>query len=356
MRVAARTRNRWTPGIFEAAAREAGFVLHESQRAAALRLSRLGTELSGRRAPFTAPPRGIYVWGPVGRGKSWLVDTFYAAAPTPRKRRMHFHEFFREFHTRYAAHRGERAAGDHAVAELLGDCRLVCFDEFHVHDPGDATILARVLDSLFVQRITLVATSNYPPAGLLPNPLFHHLVEPVAAALEAALDIVAVAGDRDYRQAPRPAGSLSGFRRGRYLWPGTAAQLADAGLAAPEPGERRPVDLGTRTISARAVRGGSVWFDFADLCDAPYATIDYLELADRFPVWTLSGIPPLASTNREAAQRFANLVDVLCDRDITVDLIAPAPLPELLTGELLPPDIARTASRLALLSGTAPIQ
>ncbi|WP_459545668.1 cell division protein ZapE [Nocardia sp. X0981] len=349
-------RTRWAPGVFEAAAREAGFVLHESQRAAALRLARLGTELSRRRRPFTPPPRGVYVWGPVGRGKSWLVDTFYTAAPTPRKRRMHFHEFFREFHTRCAAHRGERAAGDRAVAELLGDCRLVCFDEFHVHDPGDATILARVLDSLFAQRITLVATSNYPPAGLLPNPLFHHLVEPVAAALETALDIVAVTGDRDYRQVPGPDGSLSGFRCGRYLWPGTTEQLAGAGLTAPRPEERRQVDLGTRTVSARAVRGTSIWFDFADLCDAPYSTIDYLNLADRFPVWALSGIPPLSTTNREAAQRFANLVDVLCDREITVDLIAPAPLTEILTGDLLPPDIARTASRLALLDGTAPIR
>lgn len=352
----ARTRNRWASEVFQAAAHEAGFVLDESQRAAARRLSRLGAELPGRRTPFTPPPRGVYVWGPVGRGKSWLVDTFYAAVPIPRKRRMHFHEFFREFHTRYAAHRGERAAGDRAVAELLGDCRLVCFDEFHVHDPGDATILTRVLNSLFAQRVTLVATSNYPPSGLLPNPIFHHLIEPAAAALEASLDIVAVAGAQDYRQVSRPTASASGFRRGRYLWPGTAEQLADAELVAPVPSEEQRLVLGARTVGARAVRGESVWFDFADLCDAPYSTIDYLDLTDRFPLWTLSGIPPLSATNREAAQRFANLVDVLCDRDITVDLIGAAPLSETLTGARLPPDIARTASRLALLRGPAPIQ
>ncbi|MEU4311393.1 cell division protein ZapE [Nocardia sp. NPDC024068] len=343
----------WAPDVFESAARRRGFVLDDPQRAAAARLSQLGSELSGRRKVFGATPRGVYLWGPVGRGKSWLADTFYDAAPT-RRHRVHFHEFFREFHGRYAAHRGARDACDRAVRDLLGDYRLVCFDEFHVHDPGDATIIGRVLGSLFAQRIILVATSNYPPSGLLPNPLFHHLIEPVAAALERTLDIVAVDGPRDYRRTHRAGPVPAGFRGGRYLWPGTGEQLTAAGLHAPLPAERRPVTVGTHTVLARAVRGEAVWFDFTELCDRPHSTIDYLALTDRFRRWTLSGIPVLSGTTRDAVQRFANLVDVLCDRDITADLIAAAPLTACLSGDHLPPDIHRTASRLSLLQGAGP--
>ncbi|WP_328393047.1 cell division protein ZapE [Nocardia sp. NBC_00416] len=347
----ARAQRDWTPEVFTTAAREAGFELDEAQRAAAARLLRLGAHTAGRRSRFRAKPtRGVYVWGPVGRGKSWLVDTFFDAVPVSRKRRVHFHEFFREFHARYAAHRHERRACDRAVRDLLGDYRLVCFDEFHVHDPGDATIMAKVVNSLFAQRITLVATSNYPPSGLLPNPIFHHLVEPLAATLESALDIVEVAGPQDYRRTHRPGTPAAEFERGRYLWPGTGSQLSDAGLVAPAAAERHRIVLGGRAVTARAVRGESVWFDFADLCDAPYSTIDYLTLADRFRTWTLTGLPPLATTNRDAAQRFANLVDVLYDRDRRLELIAAASPAETLTGDSLPLDIQRTASRLALLS------
>ncbi|NUS92388.1 MAG: cell division protein ZapE [Nocardia sp.] len=344
------------PVVFEAAARSAGFDLDPPQRAAATRLARVADEISRRRI-FSGrdTPRGVYVWGPVGRGKSWLVDTFYDAAPTTRKRRVHFHEFFREFHTRYAAHRSEKRACDRAVRDLLGDYRLVCFDEFHVHDPGDATIMAKVMDSLFAQRITLVATSNYPPAGLLPNPLFHHLIEPLAATLETALDVVQVAGPYDYRQRRGPGSAAAEFGRGGFLWPGTAAQLVEAGLVPPVPAEREPVALGSRSVIARAVRGDAVWFDFTDLCGGPYSTIDYLLLADRFRNWTLSGLPPLSTTDREAAQRFANLVDVLCDRDRRLHLVAAAPLADCLTGDRLPPDIQRTASRLSLLPGATAV-
>ncbi|MET8796719.1 cell division protein ZapE [Nocardia sp. NPDC004568] len=347
----------WTPEVFRVAARTAGFDMDASQDAAAARLVRLGDEISRRRPLFgRSAPRGVYIWGPVGRGKSWLADTFYAAVPVAGKRRTHFHEFFREFHRRYAAHRHEKHAGDRAVRELLGDCRLVCFDEFHVHDPGDATIMARVVHSLLGQRITLVATSNYPPTGLLPNPLFHHLVEPLAATLHRSLDIVEVAGPRDYRRARRPGTPAAEFERGGYLWPGTGDQLARAGLVSPAPAEQQRVRLGARAVTARAVRGDAVWFDFADLCDGPYSTIDYLSLADRFRDWTLSGLPPLSTTGRDAAQRFANLVDVLCDRDRRLHLVAAVPRTVCLTGDRLPPDIQRTASRLALLPeiGTAP--
>ncbi|WP_280401183.1 cell division protein ZapE [Nocardia carnea] len=340
----------WAAGVFATAARDAGFALDESQRAAAAHLDRLGAESAGWRGRFGPPPRGVYVWGPVGRGKSWLVDTFYDAVPISRKRRIHFHDFFREFHTRYAAHRDVPRAGERAVRDLLGDARLVCFDEFHVHDPGDATILAKVVHALFARRITLVTTSNYPPSGLLPNPLFHHLIEPVAAELTAALDIVEVAGPHDYRRhGPAPA---TGFGLGRYLWPGHAGRLVEAGLCPPDPAERRTVEIGGRTVTALAVRGDDIWFDFTDLCDRPYSTIDYLHLADRYRHWTVSGLPGPATVRRDPAQRFAHLVDILHDRRIPLTLIGGAPLRDVLAGVDLP-DFPRTASRLALLAGAA---
>ncbi|MFC5662736.1 cell division protein ZapE [Kitasatospora misakiensis] len=336
---------------FERAARQAGFTLDDAQRAAATRLSRLGTELAGRRRLFAGPPpRGLYVWGPVGRGKSWLTETFYEALPLPRKHRVHFHAFFREFHTVYARHRRERNACDLAVAELLGDCRLLFFDEFHVHDPGDAMMMGRVLTSLFERRITLVATSNYPPAGLLPNPVHHHMFEPTIKLLEASLDVVEVAGPRDYR-GERPAqGARSRFETGRYLGPADPRQLRAAGLEPPTADERRQLDVGGRTLTARAVRGSLVWFDFHELCAERTSTIDFLTLADRYDTWVLAGLPRLSSTDRDAAQRFANLVDVLHDRDARLHLVADAPLAEALHGDALPLDIARTASRLRLLT------
>ncbi len=338
---------------FEQAAREAGFALDDAQRAAAARLSRLGAELAGRRRFFAGPPpRGLYVWGPVGRGKSWLTEVFYEALPLPRKHRVHFHEFFREFHAVYARHRRERNACDLAVAELLGDCRLLFFDEFHVHDPGDAMMMGRVLTSLFDQKITLLATSNYPPGGLLPNPVHHHMFEPTIKLLEASLDVVEVAGPRDYRTERTAQGPRSRFETGQYLCSPDPQHLRAAGLEPPTADERRQLDIGGRALTARAVRDGLVWFDFHELCGERTSTIDFLTIADRYDTWVLAGLPRLATADRDAAQRFANLVDVLHDRDTRLHLLAEAPLAEALHGDTLPTDINRTLSRLRLLNGT----
>ncbi|MGF1426767.1 cell division protein ZapE [Kitasatospora sp. LaBMicrA B282] len=338
---------------FERAAAAAGFVLDDSQRAAAARLIRLSEELTARRRLFGGKPaRGLYVWGPVGRGKSWLTGVFFEALAVKQKRRVHFHEFFREFHAVYAKYRKDRNACDRAVAELLSDCRVLFFDEFHVHDPGDAMMMGRVITSLVDQKVTLVTTSNYPPAGLLPNPLYHHMFEPTIKLLQASLDVLEVAGPQDYR-AQGTAAPRSEFERGRYLSPGTEQQLRDAGLEPPTDGERQKVDLGGRYVGARAIRDRLVWFDFADLCEERTSTIDYLGLADRFDTWVLAGLPRLTAGHRDAAQRFANLVDVLCDRDARLYLAGDAPLAECLQGEALPIDVNRTASRLRLLPGSA---
>ncbi|HVK23572.1 MAG TPA: cell division protein ZapE [Actinokineospora sp.] len=318
---------------------DAGYVLDADQRRVAERLTRLAEDLRGR-----GPVRGVYLWGPVGRGKTWLTTVLFDAF-RGRKRRLHFHEFHREFHAAYARHRHRPRAVDHAVDEVLGRCRLLCFDEFHLHDPGDAMLVAALLKALFARGVVLLTTSNYPPSGLLPNPLYHHLAEPMIDLIDGAMDVVELAGDRDYR-AESTAAPRSNFERGRYLWPGTDDQLREVGLSRPRPDERRTLTVSGRPLRAEAVRGDLVWFDFAELCEGPTSTVDYLALVERYSRWVISGLPRLA--DRDSAQRFANVVDVLCDRDVVPVLIGERPLAELVA-DGVPVDFARTASRLALL-------
>lgn len=318
--------------IFDDAAERAGFVLDDEQRRVAARLAELPRS------------RGVYLWGPVGRGKSWLTKVLFDAVDSKHKRRLHFHEFFREFHAAYARHRHRPRAADRVLDELLGRCRFLCFDEFHVHDPGDAMLVAAMVRALVDRGVVLLTTSNYPPAGLLPNPLYHHLFEPAIALIEETLDVVELAGDRDYRSErgqPR-----SNFERGRYLWPGTDDRLREAGLVRPSASERRVLTVSGRTLRAEAVRGDLVWFDFGELCDTPTSTVDYLALADEYSEWVISGLSSL--DGRDSAQRFANVIDVLCDLDLRLTLIGDRPRADLVaSGRSI--DFTRTASRLALL-------
>ncbi|MGC0416061.1 cell division protein ZapE [Embleya sp. AB8] len=336
---------------FDAVAEGLGFRLDADQTSAADRLSVLAGEVGvGRRRLLRHAPRGVYLWGPVGRGKSWLMDTFYAALPTEAKRRVHFHEFFRDLQEAVFRHREDAHTIDPAMAELVGDAAVLCFDEFHVHDPGDAMLVTRLLRELFGRRITLVATSNYAPAGLLPSPLHHHLFEPAIRLIEQKMDVVGVAGPRDYRTGADPdTGSAGGFTGGALLSPGDAAQLHAHGLVRPGAAEETALVLNRRTLTARAVRGPLVWFDYRRLCEATTATPDYLALADRFDTWVLDGVPDWDDCSRDGRQRLANVVDVAYDRDIVLYLIGPGRPAQPAPGAEVPPDFVRTASRLGLL-------
>ncbi|MFC9324919.1 cell division protein ZapE [Kitasatospora sp. NPDC057015] len=347
---------------FHRAAERAGFSLDPAQEAPAERLSRLAGELARPARRLRRPPRHLYLWGPVGRGKSWLVDTFLDGLATPHKRRLHFHDFFRRLHEGVAhqnAHRNAQrsahpgtdgAAVDRAVDELLGDCRILVFDEFHAHDAGDAMLVARLFRTLLDRRITLVTTSNYPPAGLMPDPLYHHLFEPTIRLIEERMDVLDVAGPVDFRRRPRPGGPR-GFALGASLRPGREAA---AGLDAPRPEEAGPVVAHHRELPARAARADLVWFGFEELCEGRTAVQDYLALTERFPLLVLDGVPPLGEASPDGRRRFANLVDVCCDRDVPLVLIGADPLAGLPTGSDLMRDLDRTASRLALLRGPAP--
>ncbi|RZK95723.1 MAG: cell division protein ZapE [Rhodococcus sp. (in: high G+C Gram-positive bacteria)] len=303
--------------------------MDDAQRAAAAVLHETADGLVEGRSAV----RGVYLWGPVGRGKTWLMDGFCRSAPGP-KRRVHFHDFFRRLHA--DAH--DLRSIDLAIDAALGDVRLLCFDEFHLHDVGDAMLVARLLKALFARGITLVATSNYPPEGLLPNPLFHHLFAPTITVLERNLTVVRVAGPVDYRTVTTPE---TGFSLGRFA--------GAAEIEGPDLRERVTLPVGTRTVTASAVRDRTVWFEFSALCDTPTAPADYLDLSARFPCWVITGVPRLREVGAETVRRFANVVDVLYDRGTPLTVVADALWEDLFAGLEGTLDVDRLVSRLSTL-------
>ncbi|MFJ9458581.1 cell division protein ZapE [Kitasatospora sp. NPDC101447] len=343
---------------FRRTAGERGFAVDPAQRPAVERLSRLAGELARTGLLVRRPPRHLYLWGPVGRGKSWLVNTFLDGLATPRKRRLHFHDFFRRLHEGVALHAadGHRdpaaervAAVDRAVDELLGDCRVLVFDEFHAHDAGDAMLVARLFRTLLDRRITLVTTSNYPPAGLMPNPLYHHLFEPTIRLIEERMDVVEIAGPVDFRRERQPAdGTPQRFTQGARLRTDDEEGLRMLGLTRPTASEADEVVVHGRPLRAAAVRDAEVWFGFAELCEGLTSAADQLALTERFPTLVLTDVPPLAEATPDGRRRFADLVDVCCDRDVRLVLIGADPIDQGASEDLFS-DLDRTASRLALL-------
>ena len=335
------------------AARGAGYVLDEAQRAAAEHLEGLLSGLDAGRGARPGDTRGAYLWGPVGRGKTWLLDRFHGLVGGPR---FHFHEFYRALHAEVWARTGTPDAMDRALDALVGDARVLCFDELHLHDAGDAMLMSRALRTLLGRGVRLVATSNYPPQGLLPSPLFHELAEPLIAVLESSLDVLRVDGPVDCREL-RAHDAAEGWRSGAVAAPGTARDLSRLGVVPPASHDAVDVPLrGGRSVRALRASDGAVWFDFLDLCAEPVSALDMLSLADRFDRWVLSDVVPFAACHVNTQQRFVTLVDVLYDRDLSLTLTASEALDEVLTvpyGRPAPPDLARASSRLRQLRQTA---
>jgi cell division protein ZapE len=294
---------------------------------------------SGRTAP------SLYLFGAVGRGKSWLLDGFFQALPITQKRRLHFHQFFAQLHQGMFSHREQDDALEVTLDELLEDCRVLCFDEFHVHDIGDAMLITRLFKALFKRRILLLVTSNYAPDGLLPNPLYHARFKPVIELINTHMQVMEVGGPHDYRSHTRHSAQQL-FTQGHYVWPATPAQRATLQLP-PADAPAVALTVGTRQIRARWCKERSVGFTFNDLCEQPTAVMDYLELCRRFDRWIIDDLPELGECPIAAQQRFINLIDVLYDQDKHLTLLGRLPLRESLDGYAI--DLARTRSRLGQL-------
>ena len=288
-------------------------------------------------------PRGVYMWGGVGRGKSFLMDCFFQAVPLTRKTRLHFHEFMREVHRELQDLKGTVNPLDELGKRIARRFRLICFDEFHVADVTDAMILHRLLDALFANRVSIVTTSNFHPDGLYPNGLHRDRILPAIELLKAKLEVLNVDAGNDYRQ--RTMEQLKMVHS--PLGPEADAALEQAFEELREARDEEPV-LNIEHREIRAVRraGGVVWFDFRTLCGGPRSQNDYLELASRFHTVLLSNVPQMPPRLASEARRFTWLVDVLYDRRVKLIMSVAVPVEQLYTEGPLAHEFPRTVSRL----------
>lgn len=330
-----------------------GATLDDAQASALARLQVLSDELAAfrtaRRSKLKrllsppAVPRGLYLWGGVGRGKSFLMDSFYATVPLKRKTRVHFHAFMRDVHEELKTLKAEVDPLATVAARIARKSRLICFDEFHVSDIADAMILGRLLTALFAAGVVFVMTSNYPPDRLYPNGLQRQNFVPTIRLIERWLDVIEVDGGIDYRLRALEHLDL-------FLVPnGPAADAAmtrafEAMRSGPDESPRLAIE--GRTLVARRCAGSAVWFDFAALCDGPRSQRDYLELAQRFAVLFLSDIPVLAAGQGDLARRFTWLIDILYEQRVKLVASAAAPAEALYVAGHNAQEFPRTVSRL----------
>ena len=288
-------------------------------------------------------PRGVYMHGGVGRGKSFLMDCFFQAVPLQRKTRLHFHEFMREVHRELQELKGTVDPLDELGRRISRRYRLICFDEFHIADVTDAMILHRLLVALFANRVSIVTTSNFRPDELYPHGLHRDRILPAIALLNRQLEVINVDDGTDYRQRTLEHMAF-------YLTPlGEAAdrQLAAAFDGLAEARDENPLlHIEHRELRALRRAGGVVWFDFRMLCGGPRSQNDYLEIAQQFHTVLLSNVPQMPPRFASEARRFTLLVDVLYDRRVKLILSAAVPAEQLYTEGPLAHEFPRTVSRL----------
>ena len=288
-------------------------------------------------------PKGVYMYGGVGRGKSFLMDSFFQSVPLQRKTRLHFHEFMREVHRELAELKGLQNPLDELGKRIAKRFRLICFDEFHVADVTDAMILHRLLESLTANRVGLITTSNFHPDGLYPNGLHRDRILPAIELLKAQLAVVNVDNGTDYRRRTLETVPLYHCPLGA----GAEQALTTAFEQLAEVKDEPPVlNIEHREITARRKAGGVVWFDFKWLCGGPRSQNDYLEIATRFHTVILSNVPQMPPRLASEARRFTWLVDVLYDRRCKLIISAEVPPEQLYTEGPLAHEFPRTVSRL----------
>lgn len=336
-----------------------GFVHDAEQAAAIAELDALWhqliefksrrNEFLGRSLLSPAVPKGLYLWGGVGRGKTFLMDAFYACLPYRRKRRIHFHNFMSEVHheMKLLAHKNDPLL---ALADKISaSTRLLCLDEFHVDDIADAMILGRLLDTLFERGVVLITTSNYAPDELYPHGLQRSNFLPAIDMLKRELKVIHIESGNDYRLRTTTREPL-------FLVPADVAneELMDAlfqliaGEISPH---EQPNESQNRIIPAPVpvikIARTVVWFDFKILCGGAHDQEDYLKIAHQFPTLFLSHIPKMTAEHAAEAKRFTWLIDVLYDNNVRLVASASAAPEEIYTGEKTSSEFSRTVSRLS---------
>ena len=288
-------------------------------------------------------PRGVYMCGGVGRGKSFLMDCFYNAVPIKRKTRLHFHEFMREVHRELRDLAGTVNPLDELGRRMAKRYKLICFDEFHVAEITDALILHRLLTALFDNGVGFVTTSNFKPDDLYPGGMHRDRILPAIALLNAHLEVLSVDNGVDYRRRTME-------QVNRYHTPLGAqadAEMTEAFNRLAESQDDNPVlHIESRQIQARRKAGALVWFDFKTLCGGPRSQNDYLEIATQFHTVLLSDVPAMPPRMASEARRFTWLIDVLYDRRVKLIMSAETPPEALYTEGPLVHEFPRTISRL----------
>ena len=359
----ARTDGNMSPKAwYQAASALPDFVYDAAQAAAIAELDVLWHQLvdfKSRRNQFLGRsllspdvPKGLYLWGGVGRGKTILMDAFYAGLPYRRKRRIHFHNFMAEVHHEMKALAGEADPLIALADNIAKSTRVLCLDEFHVDDIADAMILGRLIAALFERGVVLMTTSNFPPDGLYAHGLQRQNFLPAIDLLKRELKVLHIESGSDYR--------LRAMTREPLFLAAKHAQGNDNRAAANEArmaalfdkiaGETRRdekhVSVLGRLIPVKRIAHNVVWFDFMDLCGGAHSQPDYLEIAHRFPTVFLSHIPQLTTDLADVARRFAWLIDVFYDSHVRLVASSAVPLEEVFADEMSFGEAARTASRL----------
>ena len=347
--------------LYQEALRRRGFEPDDSQYAAVMRLQKLYEEWTDyKRRRNTALrrlvvrptlPRGIYLWGSVGRGKTFLMDSFYRCLPLERKRRVHFHHFMRDVHRELEKLKGTPDPLDALAGRIAKRFRLICFDEIALSDVADAMILGRLLTKTMDRGVVYCMTSNYHPDELYKGGLKREDFLPTIELIKERLDVARVDSGVDYRKRALQQVKV-------YHSPLTpeadAALLATFRQIAEVEEERHELDVEGRVIPYRHRAGGVVWFDFSVICGWGRSQNDYLDLAKRFHTLIVSGVPRMSVEQADSARRFTLLVDVLYDQRVKLIVSAEAPAEGLLARggatsaqlEAMVFQFDRTASRL----------
>ncbi len=290
------------------------------------------------------PEKGLYLWGGVGRGKTYLMDIFFEALPFENKLRMHFHRFMQRVHSRLEAHGGSKNPLKIVAGEFSNEAIVVCFDEFYVSDIGDAMILAGLMNELFLNGVSLVATSNVPPQDLYKDGLQRGRFIPAINLLCNHLTVKHLESGEDYRFRVLEKIDLFYFPINENTH--SAFENSFNSLIGEEESTTEPAELNNRKVEVAKRGKGVVWFSFEIICSQPRSSLDYIEIAREHHTVFVEGIPQLSATRDDAARRFINMVDEFYDRKVKLIATADVCMQELYTGSRLKFEFERTVSRL----------